>query len=113
MQMIIWRSWTLANDHPEYFLPKNLACGGPIPLRERPQICLKKIGVFVINKVKKGPKSPLDGPKRAKTRLKRAKMGILGPKIPVFCGIGGYPIPPCVNLFGIEGSPPLFAEKIR
>ena len=92
--MIIWRSWTLANDHPKYFLPKNLASGGPIPLREPPQICSQKTGVCVLDKVKKGPKSPLDGPTRVKTRLKRAKKGILGQKISVFLRHWGLPYPP-------------------
>ena len=40
-----------------------------------------KNDVFVLNKVKNGPKRPHNRPKRAKNVLKKAKNGVFGPKI--------------------------------
>ena len=70
--------------------PLSVMGGTPPPLTEIPPSFSGKIpkraknGVFVINKVKKGPKRPWNRPKRSKNVLKGARNRFFGPKIPCF-----------------------------
>ena len=84
-------------------------CTNP-PFMKSPQILPWKIlpkwannGVWVLFKVKKGPKRPSNGPKMAKDRWKGAKDRVVGPTIHV-CFMD--------FLFAeLWGTPPLFADS--
>ena len=51
---------------------------------------------------KTGPKKFTNGPKLAKTRLKRVKSSIFGLGRTHFCGIEGYPSPPFAEIYTAE-----------